>query len=227
MSLLNTNPANRAGSNVVIGAGLLLLAVGAGWAGSLFLHTRPPATQQDKMQAGLEALRSGYDRTALAMLKPLAAGGNEKAQYWLSDIYENGWGVPPDPKAALAMLQKSAAQGFVPAEQHLGGLYLRGNKVLQDFGLARTWLQKAADAGDSDAQREFGQMFALGLGVAASKPDAYAWYENAALGGDGFAKRMRDELLSRMTPDEIAKGEQTAKAVRAEIRPPSPAGVTP
>ena len=219
-------PAQRPVSNLVIGAGLVVLALAAGLVSSHVFHAAAPVSQQSKMQAGLQALRAGYDQTALSMFKPLAAEGNEKAQYWVADIYENGWGVPPDEKAAMAMLEKSAAQGFVPAERHLGGLYLGGNKVLQDFGRAHDLLHKAADAGDNVAQRELGQMFALGLGVAASKPDAYAWYENAALGGDGLAKRMRDEMLTRMTPDEIAQGEQTAKTIAAEIKP-APAAKTP
>lgn len=219
--------AQRPVSNLFMGAGLVLLALGAGLVGSHVFGAAAPVSQYDKMQAGLQALRAGYDQTALSMFKPLAAEGNEKAQYWVADIYENGWGVPPDVKAAMGMLEKSAAQGFVPAERHLGGLYLSGNKVLQDFGRAHDLLHKAADAGDSVAQRELGQMFALGLGVAASKPDAYAWYENAALGGDGLAKRMRDELLTRMTPDEIAHGEQTAKNISAEVIKPAAAGKVP
>jgi TPR repeat protein len=97
------------------------------------------------MQYGLQALRAGYDQTALSMLKPLAAEGNERAQYWVADIYENGWGVPRDRKAAIAMLEQSAARGFVPAERHLGSLYLRGNEMLQDFGRAQDLLRKAAD----------------------------------------------------------------------------------
>jgi TPR repeat protein len=217
--LNDTVSTQRPRSNVVMGAVLVVLAAGAGLMSSHLFHGPEPISQHDKMQAGMQALRAGYDQTALSMFKPLADEGNEKAQYWVADIYENGWGVPPDAKAAIGMLEKSAAQGFVPAERHLGDLYLHGNKVLQDFGRAHDLLHKAADAGDSDAQRELGQMFALGLGVAVSKPDAYAWYENAALGGDGLAKRMRDTLLTRMTPDEIAQGEQAAKRIAAEIKP--------
>ncbi len=207
------------GTGPVFAASLVVLAVALSLVGSRLFHRNPPVSQQDKMQYGLQALRKGYDQTALAMFKPLAAEGNEKAQYWVADIYENGWGVPPDRKAAMTLLDKSASKGFVPAERHLGSLYLRGNEVLQDFGKAQDLLTKAANAGDSDAQRELGQMFALGLGVPASKPQAYAWYENAALGGDGLAKRMRDELLSRMTQAEIAQGEQASKTVAAEIKP--------
>jgi TPR repeat protein len=172
-----------------------------------------------KLQIALQAFRSGYDETALSILTPLADEGNSKAQYWLADIYENGIGVKPDTARALTLLQKSAAQGFVPAQRHLGEVYLRGNEMLQDFGKAHLWLHKAATAGDAEAERMLGQMFALGLGVTQDQPEAYAWYEVAALGGDGLAKRLRNDILKDMSPAEIAKGEQVAKDIAAEIKP--------
>lgn len=217
--MVDTPPAKRLSYGLVFATGLAVLAFGTGLSGSRFFHRASPSAPQDKMQAGLQSLRSGDDQAALSTLKPLAAKGNAKAQYWVADIYENGWGVPPDRKTALDMLEKSADQGFVPAERHLGGLYLRGNAVLQDFGRAQALLHSAADGADSDAQRELGQMYALGLGVAASKPQAYGWYENAAVSGDGLAKRMRDAMLSGMTQPEIAQGEQAAKTIAAEIKP--------
>ena len=178
-----------------------------------------PVAPQTKVQHAIQALQSGYDQNALAILKPLAGAGNPKAQYWLADIYENGLGVTRDMTTAVALLEKSASQGFLPAERRLGALYLRGNETLQNFGKAQTWLHKAALAGSGEAQRELGHIYALGLGVAADRPKAYAWYETAALSGDGVAKYMRDDILTRMTPTEIAKGEQDAKDIAAEIKP--------
>ena len=48
---------------------------------------------------------------------------------------------------------------------------------------------------------------------------AYGWYENAAVHGDGLAERLRDDLLKRMSPTEIDKGEQTAKEIATSIKP--------
>lgn len=129
-----------------------------------------PVAPQTKVQHAIQALQSGYDQNALAILKPLAGAGNPKAQYWLADIYENGLGVTRDMTTAVALLEKSASQGFLPAERRLGALYLRGNETLQNFGKAQTWLHKAALAGSGEAQRELGHIYALGLGVAADRP---------------------------------------------------------
>jgi TPR repeat protein len=173
------------------------------------------------LQYAVQRLRSGYDKAADAMLTPLADEGNPKAQYSLSDIYENGLGVKPDMQRAVALLEKSAAQGFQPAVRHLGGLYLRGNETLnetlQDFQKAQIWLHKAAITGDAEAQHELGQIYALGLGVPANRPKAYAWYENASVNGDGLSKHLRDELLTHMSPAEMAAGEQRAKDISVNI----------
>ena len=179
-----------------------------------------PATADAKLQIALQAFRSGNDATALTLLTPLANAGNAKAQYWLADIYEDDDpGVKPDLTKAQALLEKSAAQGFVPAERRLGQLYLRGTATLQDFGKAQSWLRKAATAGDARAQEHLGHIYALGLGVPQDISQAYGWYENAALHGDGLAERMRDDLLKRMSPAEIDRGEQIAKEIAASIKP--------
>jgi TPR repeat protein len=80
-------------------------------------------------------------------------------------------------------------------------------------------LHKAATAGDARAQEQLGHIYALGLGVPQDRVQAYGWYENAALHGDGLGERMRDDLLKRMSPTEIDKGEQTAKDIAASIKP--------
>jgi TPR repeat protein len=116
---------------------LIAAALVAGSFGGRYFERSQPTTPQGKVQDAVHALQSGYDENALAILKPLADGGNPKAQYWLADIYQNGLGVKPDMTTAISLLEKSAAQGFLPAEAHLGALYLRGNETLQDFGKAQ------------------------------------------------------------------------------------------
>lgn len=205
---------------VFVAGGVIAFALVSGLMGGYFVKESGPATADAKLQIALQAFRSGKDATALSLLTPLANDGNAKAQYWLADIYEDDDpNVKPDLAKAQALLEKSAAQGFVPAERQLGQLYLRGVSTLQDFGKAQGWLRKAATAGDARAQEQLGQIYALGLGVPQDKAQAYGWYEDSALHGDGLAERMRDDLLKRMSPTEIDKGEQTAKQFTASVKP--------
>ena len=199
----------------IVAAGLLAgLFVGGRMAGS------GPMTADAKLQIALQAFRTGYDQSALAILEPLAKEGNAKAQYWLAEIYsDDNPGSKPDMAREQSLLEKSAAQGFVPAERRLGELYLRGTRTFQDFGKAQDWLHKAAIAGDANAQELLGHIYALGLGVSQDKSQAYGWYENATLHGDALAERLRDDLVKRMSPAEIDKGEQAAKQIAASIKP--------
>ena len=207
-------------SLVFVAGGVIAIALVAGLSGGYFVKESRPETADAKLQIALRAFRSGNDASALSLLTPLADEGNAKAQYWLADIYEDdNLGVKPDLAKARALLEKSAAQGFAPAERRLGQLYLRGTATLQDFGKAQTWLRKAATAGDARAQEQLGHIYALGLGVPQDRAKAYGWYENAALHGDGLAERLRDDLLKRMSPEEIDKGEQAAKEFAASIKP--------
>lgn len=200
--------------------GVVAVALLAGLFGSQYIDKSHPLTADAKLKIALEAFRSGYDKTALSILAPLADEGNAKAQYWLADIYaDDDPAKKPDVAKTQALLEKSAAQGFVPAERRLGELYLTGTATLQDFGKAQNWLHKAAIAGDANAQEQLGHIYALGLGVAQDRSQAYAWYENATLHGDGLAQIMRDDLLKRMSSAEIEKGEQAAKDVAASIKP--------
>jgi TPR repeat protein len=118
------SPHRKSQINLIWLVAFVVAAAAVGlWEGQYIERSRP-VTPQARLQEALQAFRSGYDQAALSILKPLADEGNPKAQYWLSDIYENGVGVKPDMATALALLDKSATQGFVPAERHLGELYL-------------------------------------------------------------------------------------------------------
>lgn len=205
---------------IFVATAVVATVLAAGLLSGRYMEKSRPMTPDAKLQIALQAFRSGYDQTALSILTPLAKEGNAKAQYWLADIYiDDDPNSKPDVAKALVLLENSAAQGFVPAERRLGDQYLRGTKLIQDFGKARDWLYKAAVAGDANAQEEMGHIFALGLATPQDLPQAYAWYEIATLHGDGLARIMRDDLLKRMSPAEVDKGEQTVRQIASTIKP--------
>jgi len=204
---------------ILAASGAVVFALVVGLAGGYLSKDSRPVTADAKLQIALQAFRSGNDASALSLLTPLADEGNAKAQFWLADIYDDDDpNVQADVAKAQSLLEKSAAQGFVPAQRRLGQLYLTGAARLQDFDKAETWLRKAATAGDAKAQEQLGHIYALGLGVPQDKAQAYGWYANASIHGDGLAERMRDDLLKRMSPEEIGKGEQTGKDIAATIK---------
>ena len=67
-----------------------------------------------------------------------AEKGDAGAQYNLGLMYEQGYGVAPDPRQAAAWFEKAAERGEVNAQYRLGSLYYHGQGVPRD-------LQQAAE----------------------------------------------------------------------------------
>lgn len=171
-----------------------------------------------KLAVAHEALVEGDDAAALKLYGSLADAGNARAQYQLGDIYEFGHGVPKDPKEAVSWFRKAADQGLGAAQARLGEIYFAGNEAVQDFKAARTWLQKAADQRIAPAERRLGQMDEQGLGGPKDVVRAYALYEQAILDGDGYAQRLRDDLLKRLSPEQVTEAQALAKKM-SESKP--------
>ena len=174
---------------------------------------------QASLEKARQAFLSGNDSAAFKTFEPLAKSGNARAQFWVADMYEHGYGVKKDGTTEINWLMRAADEGFTPAEARLGEIYLAGEETLQDFPRARKWLTEAGMSGDAISERHLGHIYELGLGVRRDPAEAYAWYENAILGGDNSATQLRDDLVSRMSPEQLAKGHSRARELREEIKP--------
>src|SRR5688500_16690932 len=60
---------------------------------------------------------------ALRLLRPLAEGGDPKAQVKLGNLYANGRGVPESRVQAFRWMMMAANQGDAGAQYTLGGWY--------------------------------------------------------------------------------------------------------
>lgn len=160
-----------------------------------------------RLEVAQQALSEGDDATAFKLFSQLADSGNARAQYWLADMYEYGYGVKKDIAKAIPWMEKAAGQGLATAQARLGAIYLAGQEAPQDFAKARTWLQKAADQHSAVAERRLGQMKDHGLGGAQDLIGAYVLYEQAILDGDGYATELRDTLVKRMSPAQISEAQ--------------------
>ena len=94
-------------------------------------------------------------------------------------------------------------------------MYFRGRGVAQDDRQAVLWWQKAADRSRAEAQFSLGIMYLEGRGVTQDYVEGYAWFILAAANGAEF--KSRDDLRQMMTQEQIAAGEQRAKALQARI----------
>ena len=70
--------------------------------------------------------------------------------------------------------------------------------------------------GDVDAQYNLGYMYAKGQGVLQDYIYAHMWFNLASMRGDTvFATKNRDFLAKLMTPQQIEKAQEMAKACQA------------
>lgn len=86
-----------------------------------------------------------------------AKQNHSPAQYFLAEMYHNGWGVKKDQRKALGLLKSAANNGLAEAQYTLGMAYLKRRYGLSfNDELGRTWLEKAANQNFILAQKAYG-----------------------------------------------------------------------
>ena len=76
---------------------------------------------------------------------------------------------------------------------------------MQDYKRAAAWMQSAAEGGHPPAQFALGLMYRFGTGVPTDNVTAYTWLNIAAAGGVSEATVARDAVLSRLSPQDVAR----------------------
>jgi TPR repeat protein len=126
-------------------------------------------------------------KKALKWLKLGAEQGEDRAQYFLGEMYLNGWEVPKDLKQAIKFWELAGdkyPKGNLAAQLRLGGSYDRGKGIPKDPKKAFYWYRLAAEQGFASAQFNLGVFYSNGLGVEQDYKKALKWYTKAAKQGD-------------------------------------------
>mgnify|MGYP002652127097 FL=1 len=103
-------------------------------------------------------------------------------------------------------LWPAARSGNADAEELIGVMYAMGLGVERDDQRAFEWYLRSAMKGHPGAQSGVGWYYEIGRGMPA--PDlvrAYMWYTLSAIGGDPDAAISLEEVVKKMTQDEIDK----------------------
>lgn len=167
---------------------------------------------------GKTDMDAGDYALARHVLQPLAAHGDERAQYLLGRMFERGLGLPtPDGRKAVRWYTKAAQQAYGPAERALGLLYLNGKTVPQDYALARKWLERGAHDGSGRAQLALGRMFEKGLGGAPNPIMAYVWYDFAAARGNTVARKHRSHLDRTLSRAQLAEAQRVVQRLAPSV----------
>ena len=158
--------------------------------------------------------------TAFQLNQSKANQGDANAQYTLALMYENGTGIPRDPRYAIYWYTKAAQQGHVEAQYRLGTIYRYGygdEVFLLDFKQAVYWITKAAEQGHLIAQYNLGHMYEWGDAAPLDYKQAFFWYTKAAEKGYAFAADDREMMLERMSQSQIEEVRKLSKELYEKI----------
>lgn len=75
------------------------------------------------------------------------------------------------------------------------------------------WFLEAANKGHADAQYKSGWYYELGVGVAQDNAAAYKWYRLSASQGNDPARDALENLLEKMSEDQITKALELFESV--------------
>ncbi len=146
------------------------------------------------------AVWTGAYGRAVELLKPLAEGGDARAQELYARLHVEGWGAPRDPALARQWFEK-ALEKSPDAAYNLGRLYEQGWGVTQDPAKAMELFRSAAERGHDEAAGRMGFLMATASGER-DLAAAYGWFERALASGHGHAQFWLGKLIS-----EGARGE--------------------
>lgn len=121
---------------------------------------------------------------------------------------------------AMEVLRPAARSGNADAEELIGVMYGLGLGVEQDYRRAFEWYLRSSLKAHPGAQSGLAWYYELGLGLPA--PDlvrAYVWYQLSTIGGDPDAAISVEEIVKKMTPEEIAAGNEIIEDYRVWLYP--------
>jgi TPR repeat protein len=107
---------------------------------------------------------------------------------------------------AYSELWPAARSGNAEAEELIGVMYAMGLGVVRDDQRAFEWYLRSAMKGHPGAQSGVGWYYEIGRGM--PTPDlvrAYMWYTLSAIGGDPDAAISLEDVVKKMTQEEIDK----------------------
>ena len=160
-----------------------------------------------------------YQKT-LKWYRLAAAQGDVDAQSGLGVMYDQGIGVTQDFAEAVKWWRLAAAQGNVIAQFNLGVMHHRGTGVSKNDELAYFWWLLSSESGDQDSINSLSYLEkkltleqrenAIAAAAKWSPVRTLHFLRNV----DAGAKN-RDIIAKRMTPQQIEKAQDMARACQA------------
>ena len=117
-----------------------------------------------------------------------------------------------DLTASERLLREAADQGNVTAQTLLGGMYSSGYlQIRRDPAEAVRYYRMAAGRSDREAQYRLALALQSGTGTRPNLVEAYMWYSLAAAAGHPRAANRRDQITTRLSPEQLDTARRRAR----------------
>ena len=189
----------------------------------------PEQSSHTQLSEHLAAPSPSIDNPVRSLLAA-ADAGNPKAMDELGQRYEQGSGIPRDPKSAIQWYTKGGSAGEADALYHLGRMYETGTGTVKNINEAIRLYQKAAAAGNIEARTRLGQLPAAALRPAPkSSPPPLVMPPGAVAVTVPANRAWTDTGISLRPGDQITVTASGLITVSADglIPPKAPGGFAP
>jgi TPR repeat protein len=134
------------------------------------------------------------------------------------DPYQTGFKAyrSGDYATARQELTALAERGDSEAQLHLGLMYRDGQGFLPDPREAEKWLKRSAEQENEAARIALALLYADRQGFVHDDVKALMWFNLAVVQGSRTAVPLRDDLLVRMTPVQVAEAQRMSREFKSE-----------
>jgi TPR repeat protein len=166
-------------------------------------------------EASPEQLHRGFE-----MLVPCAESGDQRCQYELAMRYIQGRGTPADKTQFFKWMKVVANNGNSTAEAHLGQTLMFDTGPDRDVKAGIGYLREAASHGNPVGLGRLADQYRTGEHIPQDLAKSWALYKLAAQRGDDESRGILDQMRPQLSPAQIDKGDQLARAWTPDRRAP-------
>ncbi|RVU84854.1 sel1 repeat family protein [Leucothrix sargassi] len=112
-----------------------------------------------------------------------------------------------------------AQAGNADAEELIGVMYAMGLGVKKDDRRAFEWYMRASMKAHPGAQSGIAWHYEVGRGVEVDLVRAYMWYVLSAIGGDPDAAISQEEVIKKMTPEQVKEAQILIEDYKPHLYP--------
>ncbi|GBB88065.1 hypothetical protein RclHR1_01460015 [Rhizophagus clarus] len=105
------------------------------------------------------------------------------AQFFVSDCYQNGYGIIKNERLAFKYYEKVANENLSSVQLNIGYCYNNGLGIQKDLQKAFYWYKKAVNNGNITAMYNLGYCYKNGIGIEKDYDKAFELYKQSAEGG--------------------------------------------